>query len=474
MMSLPPNINTSLNHRSCRRDVYLVALLFTILVALASYPVGEIFRGEGWLPQSQIGNGIIAQHLVATVAMFAVWLYGPNSQKLRDYRWLIIAAIATRLILIPADVYSSNDIDRYLFDGRLWWEGYDPYRVNHETPEIQSLRALWGPPDEHAAYVTIYPPLALSLFTLAASFGVEWAAIVWKVISGLAGIGAVMVAAMVLRHANQLQHLALFALSPLLILETGIGAHLDIFSVLFICLAIWCWQTKRILQCGVWIAAGTLIKFLPLVIAMPLFLSAQNHKQRLKLTASVLATISAGYGSVIALGLEPIGSLVVFFEKWRFGSPTFNALSTLSSSKTLPLVTASILVLGMALIALYCLRDKLFSSKQIDDQQNNQRTIHAIQLALALPLLLSPVVYPWYLMPLLLFIALSPKAYLLAWLTLMPLTYEVMGQFICCANWNPAVWPLWVVAGGLLLGLIFDLKIYIPRLLNKPTAVNTL
>ncbi|WP_237707101.1 hypothetical protein [Pseudoalteromonas sp. BSi20652] len=81
-----------------------------------------------------------------------------------------------------------------------------------------------------------------------------------------------------------------------------------------------------------------------------------------------------------------------------------------------------------------------------------------MQAALALPLILSPVLFPWYLLPLVPLLALRPNIYLLAWLLLMPMTYEVLGNFLCCQQWQPALWPV-VLLGVLyvltLLGLIY-------------------
>jgi hypothetical protein len=78
-----------------------------------------------------------------------------------------------------------------------------------------------------------------------------------------------------------------------------------------------------------------------------------------------------------------------------------------------------------------------------------------ILLAIAAPLVFTPVVYPWYLMPLVPLTALQPRAWAIGWITILPLTYEVIDRFDACGVWEPAVWPLllvvlvWLVGGAI-------------------------
>ena len=89
-------------------------------------------------------------------------------------------AIALRLLLLPVDPYTSSDTKRYLFDGKLALESFDPYTIPHDHEDIEDLRSQWAPPDEHAKYGTLYPPLALGVFVWSAYFGIDNALLAWK------------------------------------------------------------------------------------------------------------------------------------------------------------------------------------------------------------------------------------------------------------------------------------------------------
>ena len=76
--------------------------------------------------------------------------------------------------------------------------------------------------------------------------------------------------------------------------------------------------------------------------------------------------------------------------------------------------------------------------------------------ALAIPLLISPVVFPWYLVPLVPLIALRPSGFWIAWATAVPLTYEVIDRFDSVGTWQPASWQLWIIGASCCLGLAVD------------------
>jgi len=83
----------------------------------------------------------------------------------------------------------------------------------------------------------------------------------------------------------------------------------------------------------------------------------------------------------------------------------------------------------------------------------------AVMLALAVPFIVSPVVFPWYLMVLVPLVAIRPSAVVITWLTAAPLTYEVIDRFDSEGVWQPATWPLLVVALAWLIGLAVDIVV---------------
>lgn len=408
-----------------------IALFLAIIFVLLAYPLSSIYTHSSNY-QRYLGLFTVLQFSGLALCMLIVWwstMIDTGKIKL-----VFIVGVLLRILLIPVDHYTSNDVDRYLFDGFIAFSGFDPYTVSHDASQFANVINDWAPPKEHLKYATLYPPLALTLFTLAASFGAELAPLIWKSMTTLASLLILFIGHRVLKETNQLRHFPLLALSPILILETGVGAHLDIFAALCVVLCLYFFIHKRCGFVGVVIGLGTLIKLFPLVLAGPLLLFLPQLLQKIKLFTGLLATLAMGYGSAFLVGWTPVGSLGVFIEKFRFGSPVFTALEYALNPTFLLLTVASLLIIGYGILAIYA-----FAAGK---QQNEKKLYLALQCALSLPLLLGPVVYPWYLMALIPLLALSPNRWLLGWTLLLPLTYEVLSQWVCCQNWQPKLWPL--------------------------------
>lgn len=409
------------------------ALCLAFVVASALAPVWlELFPAH-------LGGAYLLLHGVLTLLMLAVWRLGQALDQHAPRRALW-AGCAALLLLLPAPALTTHDPERYLWDGAVAAAGHDPYRLNPDAPALAGLRAQWPTPAEHAAYPTLYPPAALALFTVSAAFGREGAPRVWKMLVTLAGLATLVLGADLLRRHQAQKHLPLLALSPLLILETGIGAHVDVFCALALTALLWGLSQERLRAAGAALALGTLFKLLPIFALVPAVL-ALGLRRGARLLLAVLAVLGVGYALAFAVGWQPLGSLPVFFERWRFGSPLFALIESMFPAQALVIAAA----LALLLFAFALVRART-------------HIIQGITLGLCAPLLFSPVLFPWYLCALLPLLALAPSAFLLTWVSIAPLTYEVLDGFALNGVWAPAVWPLWALALVLAAGLVSDLR----------------
>jgi len=415
---------------------------------LFSYVLSDIHSHQSEISANNLGGLTIFQFAYLTFFMLLSWWSSPFVDDMKSVRLLLFVAVIARLILLPVDGYTSNDVDRYLFDGKIALSGLDPYRVNHNDPQLHILKQQWSPPEEHAKYPTLYPPLSLGLFTLTAIAGPDNAPLAWKIITAIAGISTVFVLALLLQKLKRLQHLPLVALSPLLILETGVGGHVDSITTLMVSLAIYAFYIHRFIFSGFFIGLGVLVKILPIMLMLPLFFGLKRALHRSQLAAACCITIAIGYLVTLALGLVPIGSIGTLFEKWRFGSPLFTLFEFFTKDYTLLLLIFGVIFIGCILL--------LYRAMRLD--QNIQITDSLLPWSMGIVLLVSPVVFPWYLMLLIPLITVSPRPFLLTWICFLPLTYEVLGGFSGAGIWSPATWPLIVITSGFLVSLYFEFK----------------
>jgi len=425
---------------------YAAALAaFTLCIAYSIILSNDVANGTGL---ETLGLKVIAQYTIASLLMLLIWKGLPQTDSFSSSTlWLLLIGVTTRLLLILVDPYTSNDVARYLFDGRIALAGFDPYQVAHEAPELVALRQQWMPPSEHAKYVTLYPPLALSLFSFAASFGPTAATLVWKALTTATSIAVLLLGYKVLQRQHKLQHLPLLALSPLLIFEAGEGLHLDIVTALVVLAGVYSWQSKRVVLLGIFIAIGGLLKMLPMVLLLPLFIVLKRWRDRAILVTVAVGVWLGGYAASFYFGFKPIGSVAIFFEKWRSGSAFFLWLEPHVSAFTMLVIAMTLMCLGFLLIAIAL----YYSTQNSKGSSLDSKLFLSMQLVMALPLIVSPVIFPWYLLPLMVLLALRPNSLLIVWSLSIPLLYEVLGQFACCANWSPSEWPIHIIGISLLV-----------------------
>ena len=429
-----------------RQYIYYIALLGFLITSAASLVIQAHIQASEHL--AFIGGWVIAQYSLASLLMLLAWWRMPKNHSFHAIALLIVVAVLSRFLLLFVDPYTSNDVYRYLFDGVIALQGYDPYQLSHDSALIADLRQQWQPPAEHAKYVTLYPPLALALFSFAASFGVNDALLAWKILTFIASLLVLLLGYLVLRCAGKRQHFPLLALSPLLIFEAGEGLHIDIFSALAVIAAVYCWQSRQLKWMGLCIGIGGLIKVLPMFLLWPMLFILQRWKERFELVLSSIGVWAGGYGLTWLLGFQPIGSLPVFFEKWRSGSPLFLWLEPYLTAQQIMIILPVLFLAGLLLIAVVLYRLVLQNSAASTVSETHYLSLQAI---MALPLILSPVIFPWYLLPVIVLLALKPNAFLLFWSLSLPLVYEVLGAFICCQSWQPANWPVHTIGVGFMI-----------------------
>ena len=423
----------------CRVNLAACAgLFFLLILGIFNLPI---------LFPAHIGTGYIFISLAMTTLSVFIWyrdLIRPRSAlMLSVFACLILGA------LLP---YTSNDSERYLWDGAVFLSGLDPYLIAPNDPAVAELRKIWPTPEEHAAYPTLYPPGGLSLFAICALAGPTYGIWVWKIMTSAAAILTLVLTYKLLQRRNLTRHFHLIAFSPLLLLEAQVGAHLDIFSALGIVAGLWCIEKDKILWAGIIIGAAATTKFLPAIIIGP-YLFYLNPRQAAKLFLGSAGTWLSVYLITFGFGYKPLGLLPTFFEKWRGGAPLYPVLENLqavfgASNRALLIAISGIAVLGFSVSAI------LARKKHIE---------MALILSLSIPLLLSPVLFPWYLLALMPLLALRPTITLFVAISLTPLSYIVLNRWLSEGVWEQSDGASHILLAGIILGIILDIAITVIR-----------
>jgi hypothetical protein len=288
-------------------------------------------------------------------------------------------AVAARAAWVGTPLLLSDDLYRYLFEGRALSLGHDVFRTPPAAlPGVDDgLRALVN----HPEIPSVYPPLALWWFRLLAVAGTVPAA---QAVTALADVVTVAAVAGFGSRRGAL----LLALHPLAVVESAGGAHVDVPAITLATLAL---AAHRAGRPGLALAAATLgtwTKLFPVVLGLTL-LRPLTWRAR---AAAVLGGVATGLAFAaphLSAGPHLLTGLRVYGSSWEFSGFAYPWLAPVLGGATRPALAA--VAAAVVLAAHRATRDPA-----------------VIWLVAGTTFcLLSPTVHPWYVLW-----ALVPSAFL--------------------------------------------------------------
>lgn len=357
--------------------------------------------------------------------LFGAWLVLARGARLR--MWLVIAiGLLPRLLLLPTEPRLSEDLYRYLWDGRLVAEGVNPFPHAPTDPALGRYHdALLGRLN-HADVPTIYPPMAQLLFGAAARLAPEpWA---WK--ATLLALEALLLAALVsLLRARGLprERLLLYLWNPLVIVESFGSGHVDLAAAAFLLFALALHERKHLRLSGMAFAAAVLVKYMPLLLVPALL-----RRRAFGTVAAAALTAAALFIPFLAAGPALWTGLATYLRHWEFNGSLYAIVRPLFETGESPRLLLAALVAAAAVIVAW-----------------RARTLSGAALCLlAAWILASPTVYPWYLILLVALLPLHADAGLLFFSGLVALSYAALGAARATGVWVLPGWIPWVEYGG--------------------------
>ncbi len=232
-------------------------------------------------------------------------------------------AIVFRLILLPSKPTLSDDMFRYVWDGRVQAHGISPYRYPPDAKELIDLRlndrAVW-PNINRKESVTVYPPVAQIAYM-----------VIWRVVGdSVIGFKAIFVIAeligalllmRVMRSFNQPpERILVYLWSPLLIFEVAHAGHVDGLMLPLLILAFYARAKDRAWLLGFSLGVATLIKLfpvllLPALLPLPRPFSWKRLRPAIRTSVAFAGIIGAAYLVYAVMGASPIGFLPQYFDE---------------------------------------------------------------------------------------------------------------------------------------------------------------
>jgi len=372
-----------------------------------------------------------------------------------DLRLLIMLAIIFRMIFLLALPNLSQDYFRFIWDGRLIAEGWNPYQyIPNELIEMQnfsisqSRELIAGMGSLSAGHFSNYPPLNQLIFAISgwlSSSSILGSVIIFRIVIILADIGTLIFGRKLLKSIGLPEHqIFWYILNPFVIIEMTGNLHFEAVMVFFLVLSIYLLHKGKWFWSAVLLGFSISVKLLPLMF-LPLLLryflkgrastalsltSLKSHPERSRridglkkvflyyilCISTVVITFLPFYSAEVVSNF--FSSVGLWFGKFEFNASIYyvirwigfqvkgyNIIETVG--KLLPVITV-LIILGLSFFRKY---------------QNTKQLLINMLFAITVYLLLSTTVHPWYLaIPLVLSVFTELK-YVIVWSVLVMLSY---------------------------------------------------
>jgi len=359
------------------------------------------------------------------VLVYTIALYFISQNLVGSSRLLLVClliSVAWRVGFVIEAPLVSDDVYRYVWDGRVQRFGHNPYLSSPDDPDLAHLHTdVTRRIDPTSAKLpTIYPPVSELFLRVITTVHESVTAIILAIVFFDLLIIVILWRWLLLMGKNPWWLLA-YAWHPLVTLEGAGGGHLDLLGTLLVVSVAYALLAGRTMVAALSLAAAFGVKFLPIVLVPLLW-----GRVRIRDLFIAVVAIVAFYAPFTSWSfVVPFGSLGAYIEQWRFNGPFFLWFEPFLGTVGV-LVFAILIGLGVAIFA----RLRL----PIDAPE-------AWAWPMATTLFLMPVVYPWYLVWLTPFLVSRGTWPLMVWTHMSLLTYVVWISQLQGSGW---VLPAWV------------------------------
>ena len=391
--------------------------------------------------------------------------------KLVDYnktnlKLLTYTAVILRLIFIFSTPNLSQDFYRFIWDGRMILEGFNPYLytpdsfINNGIFPIKQAQELYnGMGELSSSHYTNYPPINQLCFTIAALFSshsILCSIISMRLIIIAADIGTLYFGKKLLERLKlPSNRIFWYILNPFIIIELTGNLHFEGVMVFFLIWAFYLLYSDKWKWAAVIFACSISVKLIPLML-LPLFFKFFRTTKTSQICYPKLITFYAIIGITILLLFLPFFSMEfvnnysktvgLWFGNFEFNASIYYLLRAIGYSitgyneiaiigKILPIISVFI-IFGFSLF-----------------KQNNSlpKLITSMLLVFTCYLFLSTTVHPWYIATLVIFCVFTNYKFPLVWSFVVILSYLAYSNTSNSEN-------LWII--GLEYLIVFSVFIW--------------
>lgn len=356
---------------------------------------------------------------------------------------LIYLGVALRVLLLFSLPNLSDDVYRFIWDGRLTIGGIHPFAHTPQAIIDQGLSTK-GISDElfhllnSKQYYTVYPPICQAIFALSAlisPYGIEGATVVMKLFL----LGCEISTVWILYRFNTGTKLArsggavLYALNPLAIIEITGNCHFEGAMICFMVAGLWALRRQKVAMSALFWALATASKLLP-ILFVPILWAYLGFKNFVRFSLvygiSMLLFFAPLFQQEVLVNMSK--SINLYFKKFEYNASIYYLIRHVGFRQTgynkgelIGPWLAKVVVLGVLALAVWVWWRYRRLGVAYTQEQKFTILCTALLFASFLHLACSTTVHPWYvLVPFALSILGTQQQFPLYWTGLVILSYS--------------------------------------------------
>ncbi|HXH99468.1 MAG TPA: glycosyltransferase 87 family protein [Sphingobacteriaceae bacterium] len=343
------------------------------------------------------------------------------------FKYLLIAGISFRLLLLFSVPNLSDDVYRFIWDGRLAANGINPF--SHLPGEIMQMPAVTGITKElfgllnSQGYYAIYPPVLQGMFWLTAKlFPVNvFAAIVFmKCMIVIVELGTFYLVIQLLKKLSLPKHLSLlYILNPLVITELIGNVHFEGVMIFFVLLSFLFLLNYKLQLSAVSLGLGIATKLVP-VLFLPLIINKLGWKKGLPYAAITGFITLALFAALFDWDtmLHMLNSVDLFFRHFEFNASIYYLVRYIGTVTTgyniIAFAGPALILLGGLIICIISFKEKNISSNSFFTKG---------LFVITAWYLFSTTIHPWYICLPVAVSIFTPYRYAIIWSYLTTFSY---------------------------------------------------
>ena len=406
------------------------------------------------------------------VALF-ISFYKLIKLNAQNFTLLAVLAFSFRFLFLFSIPNLSQDFYRFIWDGRMILEGFNPYLytpesfiINGVSPIYQAQELYNGMGILNASHFTNYPPLNQLCFVIAGLFAgksILGSAIVLRLIIIAADFGTLYFGKKLLEKLNIPVHTIFwFILNPFIIIELTGNLHFESVMIFFLIWSLYLFKIGKWRFSAVIFACSISIKLIPLIF-LPLFFNwFFNDKfsvKNWKLHFIELKKLFVFYSIIIMVSLilfipfynleflqNYAQTVALWFQDFEFNASLYYVARAIGYLFTGYNEIGSIGKVIPVIIILFVLYASFFRNNK-----TLKELITNMLIVLSFYFFMSTTVHPWYIATLLILSIFTKYKFPLVW------SFAAILSYLAYANSNNTE-NLWII--GLEYTIVYGFLIW--------------